>query len=119
MFKVTPAAAEQVLAAAKQGGTEGLSLRLAAHKQPDGSIDYRMGFDEATEEDIRMTCEGVDVVMAPEHVPLLDEATMDFAEIPVDGSGNPVTQAEDAVSTSKHFVFLNPKDANYTPPAAD
>ena len=60
MFKVTPAAAEQVQQAAKQGGTEGLSLRLAAQQNPDGSIDYRMGFDEATEEDIRMNCDGVD-----------------------------------------------------------
>jgi len=103
MFKVTPTAAEQVLSAAKQGGTEGLSLRLAAHQKPDGSIDYRMGFDDATDEDIRIISEGVDVVMAPEYVPLLVEATMDFVEIE---PGQP------------HFIFLNPKDANYSPPGA-
>jgi len=103
MFKVTSTAAEQVLSAAKQGGTEGLSLRLAAHQKPDGSIDYRMGFDDATDEDIRITSEGVDVVMAPEYVPLLVEATMDFVEIE---PGQP------------HFIFLNPKDANCSPPGA-
>ena len=81
MFKVTAAAAEQVLSAARQGGTEGLSLRLAAHQKPDGSIDYRMGFDAATDEDIRTSSEGIDIVMAPEYVPLLDDATMDFVEI--------------------------------------
>lgn len=100
MFKVTTAAAEQVRSAAKKGGTEGLSLRLAASQKPDGSIDYRIGFDDATDEDIRMSSEGVDIVMAPEYVPLLDEATMDFVEIE---------------PGQVHFIFLNPKDANYSP----
>ncbi|MCB2263737.1 MAG: iron-sulfur cluster assembly accessory protein [Candidatus Thiosymbion ectosymbiont of Robbea hypermnestra] len=103
MFKITAAAAEQILSAARQGGTEGLSLRLAAHQKPDGSIDYRMGFDDATDEDIRTSSEGVEIVMAPEYVPLLVEATMDFVEIE---------------PGQFHFIFLNPKDANYSPPAA-
>jgi len=100
MFKVTRAAADQVVNAAKQGGTEGLSLRLAAHEKPDGSIDYRMGFDDATDDDIRTSSEGIDIVIAPEYAPLLAEATMDFAEIEPGKS---------------HFIFLNPKDANYSP----
>jgi iron-sulfur cluster assembly protein len=104
MFKVTAAAAEQVQQAARQGGTEGLPLRLAAQKNPDGSIDYRMGFDDGTEDDIRFHTEGVEVVMAPEHVPLLDEATMDYVEIE---------------PGKFHFIFLNPKDANYEPPKED
>jgi iron-sulfur cluster assembly protein len=101
MFKVTTAAAEQVRSAAKQGGTQGLSLRLAASQKPDGSIDYRMGFDDGTDEDIRMSSEGIDIVMAPEHVPLLNGATMDFVEID---------------PGQFHFIFLNPKDASYSPP---
>lgn len=101
MFKVTSAAAEQIRSAAKQGGTEGLSLRLAASQKSDGSIDYRMGFDDASEEDIRMSSEGIDIVMAPEHVPLLDDAVMNFVEIE---------------PGQFHFIFLNPKDANYSPP---
>ena len=101
MFKVTAAAAEQVLSAAKQAGTEGLSLRLAAQQRPDGSIDYRMGFDDASEDDIQLTSEGIDIVMAPEHVPLLDDATMDYVEIE---------------PGQYHFIFLNPKDADFSPP---
>jgi iron-sulfur cluster assembly protein len=101
MFRLTRAAADQVLQAAKQGGTEGLSLRLAAHRKSDGAIDYRMGFDEATEDDIRMSCEGIDVVMTPEQVPLLDQATMDYVEME---------------PGQYRFIFLNPKDANFTPP---
>lgn len=103
MFKLTPAAAEQVLKAAKQGNAEGMSLRLAATRTADGTIEYRMGFEDSIrEEDIRFRSEGVDLVMAPEDVPLLDDATMDYVEIE---AGKP------------HFIFLNPKDPNYQPPA--
>ena len=102
MFKVTPQAAEQVRVAAEQGGTTGMALRLAAQQKPDGGIDYRMGFDEATEDDIRFDSEGVQIVMAPEYVPLLDAATLDFVELE---PGDP------------QFIFLNPKDPNYSPPA--
>lgn len=101
MFRLTTAAAEQVLKAAKEGGTEGLSLRLAASRGSDGSIDYRMGFDTAGEDDIRFRSEGIDLVMAPEDVPLLDEAVMDFVELE---------------PGKHHFIFLNPKDPNYRPP---
>lgn len=102
MFKVTPQAAEQVRVAAEQGGTVGMALRLAANQRPDGSIDYRMGFDEGTEDDIRFSSEGVQIVMAPEYVPLLDSATLDFVEL----------EAGDS-----QFIFLNPKDTNYVPPS--
>jgi iron-sulfur cluster assembly protein len=101
MFRLTRAAADQVLQAARQGGTEGLFLRLAAHRKPDGAIDYRMGFDEATEDDIRLSCEGIDVVMTPEQIPLLDQATMDYVEME---------------PGQYRFIFLNPKDANFVPP---
>lgn len=101
MFKVTAAAADQILKAAKQGGTEGLSLRLAAEKRSDGSFDYKMGFDEVAEEDIRFTSEGIDIVMAPEQVPLLEQTTLDFVEIE---------------AGKAHFIFLNPLDSSYVPP---
>ncbi len=102
MFKVTPRAAEQVMVAAEQGGTTGMALRLAAQQRPDGSIDYRMGFDEGTEDDIRFRCEGVQVVIAPEYVPLLDAATLDFVELDAGDS---------------QFIFLNPKDSTYVEPS--
>lgn len=102
MFKVTPSAAEQVRSAAQQGGTEGMALRLAAQRHADGTFDYRMGFDEVSEDDIEMSCEGVKIVMAPEFVPLLDNTTLDYASLDDEES---------------QFIFINPDDANYTPPA--
>jgi iron-sulfur cluster assembly protein len=101
MFKLTQVAAEQVRAAAQQGGTAGMALRLAAAKRADGSIDYKMGFDEVSEEDIRFASEGVDIVMAPEYVPLLDQAILDFVELE---------------PGERQFIFLNPEDADYRPP---
>jgi len=100
MFKVTEAAAQQVKSAAQQSGTEGMALRLAAQRHADGSYDYRMGFDEVTEDDIRFASEGVEIVMAPEFVPLLDNTTLDFVAL------------EDGES---QFIFINPDDANYSP----
>ncbi|MDJ0806870.1 MAG: iron-sulfur cluster biosynthesis family protein [Gammaproteobacteria bacterium] len=102
MFKLTPQAAEQVQQAAKQGGTEGMALRFAAHRKEDGTFDYLMGFDEVKDDDIQFDSEGITIVMEPEQVPLLEETIMDYAELD-DGE--------------KQFIFINPKDANYSPAA--
>ena len=102
MFKVTPAAADQILNATQQSGAEGMSLRLAASTRPDGTIDYKMGFDESSDDDIKFKSEGIDIVMEPEYVPLLDDAVLDFVQLDEGGE--------------HQFVFLNPKDANYEPP---
>ncbi|MES9832840.1 MAG: iron-sulfur cluster biosynthesis family protein [Candidatus Thiodiazotropha sp. LLP2] len=101
MFKITPRAAEQILQAAKMGGTEGMALRFAAQMKEDGSFDYLMGFDDASEEDIQFDSEGINIIMSPEYFALLDETTMDFVELN-DGESQ--------------FIFMNPKDSNYSPP---
>ena len=101
MFSVTKAAAEQIRKSAEQGNMGDLALRIAATKKPDGSLDYAMGFDEPGEEDIELNSEGVKVLIAPQHVPLLNGATLDYVEM------EPGTFS---------FIFLNPNDANYSPP---
>ncbi|MCU7959545.1 MAG: iron-sulfur cluster assembly accessory protein [gamma proteobacterium symbiont of Bathyaustriella thionipta] len=81
MFKVTANAATQVRKAAEQGGMTGLALRLATASTAQGEIDYRMGFDEVSEEDIQFSSEGIEVIMAPEDVPVLDDITLDFVQL--------------------------------------
>lgn len=104
MFKVTEAAASQIRTAARQSGADDMPLRMAAHTRPDGSIEYRMGFDEETDDDISLKSEGITIVMEPEYVPLLDETVLDFVELdPGD----------------HQFIFHNPKDTNYKPPHAN
>ena len=63
MFEISEKAAAQVMAAAEQGGTEGMVLRLAAQMKQDGTIDYLMGFDQPKEGDVRIESRGVAVVM--------------------------------------------------------
>jgi iron-sulfur cluster assembly protein len=101
MFKVTQAAATQIQDSASNGGAEGMALRLAAIKHDDGSYDYKMGYDEVSEDDISFKSEEVMIVIAPEYVPLLDETTLDYVEMD-DGQ--------------RQFIFLNPKDVNFVPP---
>jgi iron-sulfur cluster assembly protein len=101
MFTVTKAAAEAIQKSASQGGMEGMALRIAATKKPDGSLDYAMGFDDAGEEDLEVKTEGVAIIIAPSHVNALRGATMDFVEI----------------EPGQHrFIFLNPNDPEYSPP---
>ncbi len=104
MFEITVDAAAQVAVAAEQGGTQGMALRLAARRKADGSIDYLMGFDEAKDNDIRSNVRGVDVVMEPQYVDLLDAAVMDYVELE---------------EGDFRFIFMNPDDANYNPPETE
>lgn len=100
MFKVTAEAAKQIQHAAREGGIEGMALRMAAERKPDGSLHYIMGFDQRTDSDLSVISEGVEIVIAPAYKELLDGTTLDFVEI----------EAGD-----QRFIFLNPNDANYTP----
>lgn len=101
MITLTPAAIEQVMQSAEQSNAAGLALRLAARKNPDGSIDYGMGFDEPKDDDLLFRFKDVEVVMSGEYGPLLNGATIDYVELE---------------PGQFHFIFLNPNDANYQPP---
>jgi iron-sulfur cluster assembly protein len=104
MITLTIEAAKQVRTAAAQSQSEGMPLRLAAKENPDGSLEYGLGFDEAKDDDMLFKCEGIEVIFAPQYGPLLNGATLDFVEI---------TEGD------YRFIFLNPNDKNYTPPADD
>jgi iron-sulfur cluster assembly protein len=104
MITLTPQAAEQVRIAARQAGTEGMALRIAGRTNPDGTIAYGMGFDEAHDDDVRFTSEGVDVIVAVEHSRVLKGTVLDYVELePGDF----------------RFIFMNSNDANYAPPAPE
>lgn len=80
MFKLTPAAAEQILRAAEVQEDEP-SLRVAAKIDDDGERVYGMGFDEEREHDLVVDCEGVRILISPRSQPLLDGTTLDFVEL--------------------------------------
>jgi iron-sulfur cluster assembly protein len=104
MITVTPSAAEQIRLSAKQGRMENLPMRIAATRNPDGSIHYGMGFDDnQLEGDIRITSQGIDVVVSGSSMLLLSGMTLDYVEIE---------------PGSFQFIFMNPNDPNFTPPDA-
>jgi iron-sulfur cluster assembly protein len=81
MFSLTSAAAQQIQRAAADGAAQDLALRVAAQHAADGSIEYGMGFDEAQDDDMRLLLEGVAVVIADPHQPLLEDTVLDFVEL--------------------------------------
>jgi iron-sulfur cluster assembly protein len=101
LITITEFAARQILESLPSGADEA-ALRLAARKRPDGGIEYLMGLDEPAESDARSEAYGVLVVVAPDSAELLRGTTLDFVEI------------EPGV---KRFIFLNPNDPDYMPPA--
>ena len=102
MITITERAAQQIKQAAEQGGTQGMPLRIAAQRKPDGSIDYAMGFDEVAVTDTQLQFYGVDIIVSATSDTLLEDTTLDFVELDEGG---------------QQFIFLNPNDPNYVPPA--
>ena len=103
MITITPAAAEQIQASAKQGDMQGMVMRIAAKRNPDGTIHYGMGFDDnELDGDIHINAGGIDVVIGESSHLLMADTTLDYVEI------EPETW---------QFIFMNPNDANYSPPA--
>jgi len=81
MFTLTSAAAQQIQKAAQDSGAQDAVLRVAARRESDGSIGYGMGFDDVEDGDMRLQIEDVHVVIAPHHVDLLEDTTLDFVEL--------------------------------------
>ena len=102
MITVTPAAAEQIRLSAKQCKMDGLPMRIAATRNPDGSLHYGMGFDDnRLQGDFHLSSEGIDLVVSGSSMLLLSGMTLDYVEI------EPGTF---------QFIFMNPNDPNFTPP---
>jgi len=95
MFTLTTSAAQQIQQAAASSGAQEMALRIAAKIDPDGSKQYGMGFDDPTEEDMKLDLKGVAVVIAGESQVLLADTVLDYVEL------NPV---------EFNFIFINARD---------
>ncbi len=95
MISVTPAAAEQIRDSARQGNMQGMALRVAVTRLENGSFHYALGFDDTSREgDNVFKSEGIDIVVAPQSLPMLDGTVIDYVDI----EGN------------KEIIFINPND---------
>lgn len=102
MFTVTRAAAKRIRSDALVDDRVELALRVAAKRAPDGGIEYRMGFDEVTVQDILLSTNGVDIVLSERDKGLLSGTVLDYVEIE---------------SGDCRFIFLNPNDPHYRAPS--
>jgi iron-sulfur cluster assembly protein len=82
MFVLTPPAAEQIVRAAADQPDPQPMLRVAAKlDESDGEPVYGMGFDEQRENDMVVECDGVTILISPPSQALLENTTLDFAEV--------------------------------------
>jgi iron-sulfur cluster assembly protein len=100
MLKVTVEAAKQIRQAAMQSGADDMALRVAATRDPQGSIEYGMGFDVERANDIQIISEGVTLLISHHSKELLTGTMLDFVEL------NP---------GDFRFIFVNPNDAGAEP----
>lgn len=81
MFTLTPSAARQIQEAATASGAQQMALRVAAKIDADGELQYGMGFDDPTDEDMKLDLDGVAVVIADESQALLFDTVLDYVEL--------------------------------------
>jgi len=102
LLEVTANAAQQIRYQAKQNRMEGMPLRIAVKRNPDGTLHYGMGFDDTgRDDDTSFQTAGIDVVISPMSLDLLSNTVLDYVQLD-DGK--------------YEFIYLNPNDPNYKPP---
>ena len=101
MIKLTESAAKQVRKSAREGGMDGLPLRIAVERKDD-NFHYLMGFDDKTwEGDLLVRTQDIDVVISNGSRDLVRDMTIDYVELE---------------EGKFHFIFLNPNDPAYVNP---
>jgi len=104
VFKVSKTAAAELKRSMAHHDFDDMPLRVAAKKTPQGSLEYQMGFDEAGPGDVMIASNGIDIIIANDHKPLLNGCELNYVTTD-DGQPN--------------FIFLNPNDPEFTAPAGD
>ena len=101
MITITPAAAEQIRTSARQGQMIGMAMRIAATRNPDGTLHYGMGFDDnQMDGDVHTTSEDIKVVVSESSMQLVQGMTLDFVELE---------------PGAYQFIFMNPNDPDFKP----
>jgi len=80
MFSMTPAAVDEIVAAARRSNADEMALRVAARQVADGSIEFGMGFDEQREDDEPLKFDRLTVLVGSRSRPLLEGAVLDYVE---------------------------------------
>jgi len=95
MITVTPEAAEQVRESARQAKLEGMPLRVAVTRLEGGGLHYALGFDDNSHDgDKTFQSEGIDIVVAPQSMDMLDGTVIDYVDL----------------EGKMEIIFINPND---------
>lgn len=81
MITVTEAAAARIRAALAASDDPEVSLRAAARRSPDGSIEYAIGLDERRDQDTEVACGDITILVSPPSLPLIGDLVIDFGEV--------------------------------------
>jgi len=99
---ITKVAAKQVMHSVEESNAVGLPLRIAIKVNENGSFHYQMGFDDQLhDDDEQVQSQGVLLVLDKESAAKANGMILDFVEI----------------EGTMEFIFINPNDPNYRPPA--
>ncbi len=101
IISFSPAAIAQIKTNMQDSQHSAMALRIAATMSADETINYGMGFDETKEGDVQFTDDGVNFLVSPDCLELLNGTHVDYVDVEND---------------QHHFIFLNPNDPNYKPP---
>ena len=95
MITLTPEAANQVRESAKQSNMQGMPLRIAVTRLENGNFHYALGFDDTSREgDTTFSSEGIDIIVAPASLDMLNGTVVDYVEI----------------EGKQEIIFVNPND---------
>ena len=81
MFALTSAAARQIQETANDTGAQEMALRIAARISTDGALEFGMGFDDPTDDDMKLDLIGVAVIIANDSQELLADTVLDYVEL--------------------------------------
>ena len=81
MISLTKSAADQIRVAQQDAGAENMALRIAARVNDAGMLEFGMGFDDERDNDAAVDSFGVTLLINAQSAPMLDDVTIDFAEV--------------------------------------
>jgi iron-sulfur cluster assembly protein len=107
MLTITPKAAEKINDFLKtEESAKGKSLRLKVAPSGCAGYEYRIAFDDKAPTDRVLPQNGFDVVVDPDSMKFVDEATIDFAEDETSAGfriRNPIEKSSCGCGKSKQF----------------
>ena len=101
IFEISDSAAEQIKKSSESSKSSEWPLRIAVNVDSNGKFNYRMGFDNSKEEDLRLKVNGIEIIISPDCMIHLKNCKLDYVKLE---------------EGKNEFIFLNPNDPAFSPP---